>query len=294
VFAAGLGRQQDGVVEVTRRTCRVTRHTTEPWYAFAALVLRPVLTAFTRRRWTHTERLPASGGVVVVPNHISHVDPLIIAHYLYDNGRLPRFLAKSSLFDVIFVRRVLRGAGQIPVYRESREAGDAFREAVAAVRRGECVVVYAEGTLTRDPDLWPMAGKTGAARIALETGCPVLPMAAWGPQDLLAPYGKVPHLFPRPTMQVTLGPPVDLSDLETGTAPDPQALRTATDRIMAAVTELVAQLRDEPAPTTRVDPKAADLATTGDAHVVYHLDRHPRRRGRPSTPAPAQDRDSSQ
>jgi 1-acyl-sn-glycerol-3-phosphate acyltransferase len=258
----------------------VTRRTTEPWYAFAVLVLRPLLTAFTRRSWTHTERLPASGGIVVVPNHISHVDPLIVAHYLYDNGRLPRFLAKASLFQVFFVRRVLRGARQIPVYRESREAGDAFRDAVDAVRRGECVVVYAEGTLTRDPDLWPMAGKTGAARIALETGCPVLPMAAWGPQELLAPYSKRPHLFPRTTVQVTLGPPVDLSDLREAAA-DPETLRIATDRIMAAVTALVAELRDEPAPGTRLDPRDAELATTGDAHVVYHLDRHGRRRPRP-------------
>ena len=254
--------------------------TQEPWYRFAAAVLRPVLTAVTRRVWTGQENLPASGGCVVVPNHLSHADPLVVAHYLYDNGRLPRFLAKASLFDVFFVRRVLRGARQIPVYRESREAGDAYREAVAAVRRGECVVVYAEGTLTRDPDLWPMAGKTGAARIGLETGCPVLPMAAWGPQDLLAPYGRVPHLLGRTTVEVTVGPPVDLSDLTSSSgAPDPQTLRVATDRIMAAVTDLVARLRDEPAPATRLDPRAADVASTGDAHVVYHLDRQRARRG---------------
>jgi 1-acyl-sn-glycerol-3-phosphate acyltransferase len=257
----------------------VTPRTQEPWYRFAATVLRPVMSAVTKRVWTGAENLPASGGFVVVPNHISHADPLVVAHFLYDNGRLPRFLAKASLFDVFFVRRVLRGAKQIPVYRESREAGDAYREAVAAVRRGECVVVYAEGTLTRDPDLWPMAGKTGAARIALETGCPVLPMAVWGPQDLLAPYGKVPHLLGRTTVEVALGPPVDLSDLERSGPPDPQTLREATERIMAAVTGLVAQLRDEPAPTTRLDPRSADLATTGDAHVVYNLDRSRSRSG---------------
>jgi 1-acyl-sn-glycerol-3-phosphate acyltransferase len=256
----------------------VTPRTQEPWFRFAATVLRPVMRAVTKRVWTGTENLPASGGFVVVPNHISHVDPLVVAHYLYDNGRLPRFLAKSSLFEVFFVGRVLRGAKQIPVYRESREAGDAYREAVAAVRRGECVVVYAEGTLTRDPDLWPMAGKTGAARIALETGCPVLPMAAWGPQDLLEPYGKVPHVLGRTTVEVTVGPPVDLSDLEQGGTPDPHTLRVATERIMAAVTDLVAALRDEQAPQTRLDPRAADLASTGDAHVVYNLDRQRGRR----------------
>jgi len=256
----------------------VTRRTQEPWYRFAAAVLRPPLTLVTKRVWSGQENLPATGGFVVVPNHVSHVDPLVVAHYLYDNGRLPRFLAKASLFDVFFVRRVLRGAKQIPVYRESREAGDAYWEAVAAVRAGECVVVYAEGTLTRDPDLWPMAGKTGAARIALETGCPVLPMAAWGPQDLLEPYGKVPHLIGRTTVLVALGPPVDLSDLRGSSQPDPATLRMGTERIMTAVTELVARLRGEPAPTTRIDPRTSDLATTGDAHVVYHLDRPRSRR----------------
>jgi len=257
----------------------VARRKQEPAYAFAIAVIRPLLMLFTRRRWTHTDRLPATGGLVVVPNHVSHIDPLVVAHYLYDNGRLPRFLAKASLFDVFFVRRILRGAKQIPVYRESTVAGDAYREAVDAVRRGECIVVYAEGTLTRDPDLWPMTGKTGAARIALETGCPVLPLAAWGPQDLLAPYGKRPHLIPPPMMQVTLGPPVDLSDLREGAA-DPRTLRIATERIMAAVTEQVAELRGEPAPTTRLDPRAAAIATTGDPHVVYHLETRRRRRAR--------------
>ncbi len=251
----------------------------EPWYAFAAAVLRPVMFAVTRREWTHAERLPADGGLVVVPNHLSHADPLVVAHYLNDNGRRPRFMAKASLFEVFFVRRVLRGARQIPVYRESRDAGDAYRGAVDSVRSGECVVVYAEGTLTRDPRLWPMEGKTGAARIALATGCPVLPLANWGAQDLIAPYGRRPHLWPRPLVQVTLGEPVDLSDL-LGLEPTPAVLRQATDRIMDALTVLLAELRGEPAPGQRLDPRGSDLATTGNAHVAYQLDRRRRRRMR--------------
>jgi 1-acyl-sn-glycerol-3-phosphate acyltransferase len=256
----------------------LARWRNEPWFSFAALVLRPLMMAATRRDWQHTERLPRSGGLVVVPNHISHIDPLVVAHYLYDNGRWPRFLAKASLFDLFFVGRVLRGAGQIPVYRESVGAGDALRDAVAAVRAGECVVVYAEGTLTRDPHGWPMAGKSGAARIALETGCPVLPMAAWGPQDLLPPYARRPHLVPRPTMQVTVGDPVDLSDLAGRL--DARTVTVATERIMAAVTQLVAELRDEEPPATRFDPRTSALARTGDAHVAYDLGGSGRRRGK--------------
>ncbi len=260
----------------------MARRKQEPAYAFAASILRPLLTLTTRRDWRGTDYLPREGGVVVVPNHVSHADPLVVAHYLYDQGRLPRFLAKASLFDVFFVRRILKGAKQIPVYRETHEAGHSLRDAVAAVRAGECVVVYAEGTLTRDPRLWPMAGKTGAARIALTTGCPVLPMAAWGPQDLLAPYSKRPHLVPRKTMQVRLGPPVDLSDLEPdpGVAPSSQALHEATERIMAAVTALVEDIRGEQAPPVRVDPREGGRAGTGNAHVQYQLDGKRRAPGR--------------
>jgi 1-acyl-sn-glycerol-3-phosphate acyltransferase len=248
----------------------VPRRKQEPWYAFAALILRPLLTVFTRREWSGAAHLPTEGGVVVVPNHVSHVDPLVVAHFLYEQGRLPRFLAKASLFSVFFIRRVFRGAKQIPVYRETSGAGSSLRDAIAAVRAGECVVVYAEGTLTRDPHLWPMAGKTGAARIALTTGCPVLPLAAWGPQEILAPYSKRPHLLPRKTMQVRLGPPVELDDL-LALPITAESLHEATDRIMNAVTALLEDIRGERAPATRLDPRAEGVAATGDAHVRYDL-----------------------
>jgi 1-acyl-sn-glycerol-3-phosphate acyltransferase len=264
---------------------RVVRRPREPWYGFAAAVLRPPITAVSRKDWHGAGNLPREGGVIVVPNHISHVDPLVVAHFLYNQRRPARFLAKSSLFEVPFVRRVMRGAGQIPTYRETRGAGFALRDAVSAVRAGEVVVVYAEGTLTRDPKLWPMAGKTGAARIAFETGAPVLPMAVWGAQHLLPPYSKRPHLWPRTTNQVWLGSPVELADLEaeftTATGPrSGEILQRATDRIMDAVTTLLADVRGEPAPAHRLDPRAERFAPTGDAHVRYDLGDRSRESGR--------------
>ena len=66
--------------------------------------------------------------------------------------------------------------------------------------------IYPEGTITKDPDLWPMIGKTGAARVALETGCPVIPIAQWGPQEILAPYSKRLRLLPPKTVHVLAGP----------------------------------------------------------------------------------------
>lgn len=240
------------------------------WYRFAVGLLKPPVIVFTRRRWLNRELLPATGGIVVAPNHTSHMDPLVVAHYLYDSGRPPRFLAKDGLFDVPFVGHVLSEAKQIPVHRTTGSAADAMRSAVDAVQAGECVVVYPEGTLTRDPDLWPMRGKTGAARIALATGCPVIPMAHWGAQDVLAPYAKRPHVFPPQTVTVTVGPPVDLADLM-GRPITAELLAEATDRIMDSITALVAELRDEPAPDgERLDPKAEGLPETGKVDIDYH------------------------
>lgn len=228
-------------------------------YRIAVGVLKPLVVATTRHTWRGNEHLPTEGGVVVCPNHLSYADPVTVAHFLYDSGRPPRFLAKSGIFQVPVVGPVLRGAGQIPVYRESRDATKALAAAIQSVRRGECVVVYPEGTITRDPTLWPMVGKTGAARIALSTGAPVVPVAHWGTQELLAPYAKRPHVFPPKHVRVLAGPPVDLEDLR-GRDLSVDVLRQATVRIMAAVTGLLAQLRGEPAPTQPFDPRTASDA----------------------------------
>lgn len=231
-------------------------------YRFAVGILRPLLMVLTKRDWRGAENLPRTGGFVVAPNHVSHLDPVIFAHFVYDNGREPYFLGKEGVFRVPVVGAILRGAQQIPVYRNTGRAADSYRAAVAAVEQGKCVAVYPEGTLTRDPDLWPMVGKTGAARIALATRCPVIPVAQWGPQEILEPYGKRPKLLPRKTMRVSAGPPVDLSDLHdrprTG-----EVLREATNRIMAAITVELEQIRSEKAPLERFDARKHGLPETG-------------------------------
>ena len=201
----------------------------------AVPIVKPTLLAVTRRTWIDGDKIPSTGGCILVFNHISHVDPLLAAHFVYDHGRLPRYLAKSGLFKNRGLSFFLRAAGQIPVERLSRNAVGAYDAAVQAVRDGECVVVYPEGTLTRDPHLWPMTGKSGAARIALETGCPVIPVGQWGAQALLAPYSHKPDLFPRKTIHMKAGPPVELSDL-VALPRSTEVINRATDRIMDALT----------------------------------------------------------
>jgi 1-acyl-sn-glycerol-3-phosphate acyltransferase len=231
-------------------------------YRLAIRLLRPLFMVLTRRDWSGSENLPTEGGWVVVTNHNSHLDPLFFAHYMVDHGRSPRFLGKIEVFNVPVVGAVLRSADQIPVHRESGQAVDAYRSAVAAVRAGKCVAIYPEGTLTRDPGLWPMRGKTGAARVALETRCPVVPVAHWGAQDVLGPYAKVPHLVPRRTVHVRAGAPVPLEDLY-GRPITSEVLREATDRIMAGITGVLEELRGEKAPPERFDPRSHGLTSIG-------------------------------
>lgn len=227
-----------------------------------ALLRRPLL-MLTKRDWRGVEHLPEEGGCLLVTNHVSEFDPIPFGHFVVDNGRLPRFLGKAEVFAVPVVGRIVTSAGQIPVYRMTTDAAKAFSAAVQAVNDGECVIVYPEGTISRDPGLWPMVGKTGAARIALTTGCPVIPCAQWGPNHLLPPYARKPSLFPRKTMHIWAGEPVDLADLQ-GQRMTPAVLREATNRIMAAITVLLEQIRGEQAPEHRFDSKAAGLPEIGN------------------------------
>ena len=213
-------------------------------FRFAAAILWPFMMIFTKRDWRGTRNLDVDSGIVLATNHLSWFDPIVISHVLWDNRRPPRFLAKDSLFRVPVVGWIMSSAGQIPVVRGTPDAAVAVQSAVDAAERGECVIVYPEGTITKDPDMWPMAAKTGAARIALTAHVPVIPMAHWGAQQVMGPYKKEMRLLPRKTMHVIVGPPVDLSDLY-GKPLDADTLHEATERIMTAITELLRQLRKE-------------------------------------------------
>jgi 1-acyl-sn-glycerol-3-phosphate acyltransferase len=230
-----------------------------PTYRFAAFVLKPPMTVLTKRDWDGhhhlREHYPPNDGIVVVSNHLSWFDPIALAHVMWNNGRAPRFMAKEALFQVPGFGMVVQNLRQIPVLRETSGAADSVSAAVEAVNEGEAVVVYPEGTITRDPDLWPMTGRTGAARISLLSGAPVIPIAQWGPQDVMAPYAKEFKMIPPKTMHMRVGAPVPLDDLR-NVAITTEVLQTATTRIMDELTHLLEEIRGEQAPPQRLDFRA--------------------------------------
>lgn len=213
--------------------------------------LRPLLIALTKRDWKGMENLP-DGGFVLAPNHLSHVDPFLIAWFMLDHNVPPRFLAKDTLMSLPVGGRILRNAEQIPVYRSTEGAAESLRAAIAAVNDGKVVTIYPEGTITRDSAAWPMTGRTGAVRVALASGKPLVPVMQWGPQAILWPYTKLPKIFPRKTFQVRVGKPMDLSAYE-GKPLTEELLHAATDELMDTLTAMMAEVRGELPSTPRID-----------------------------------------
>ena len=232
------------------------------WYRLAVVLVKPPLLLLTRRRWIGLDRVPATGGVILAVNHISFIDPLCVADaIMFSTKRMPRFLAKSTLFEGNgLVGRTMRGANQIPVHRNTSDASLALKSAVEALQAGELVLIYPEGTVSRDPQKWPMATRTGVARLALLSGAPVLPVAQWGAQEIHDSYrSNRLRLLARPLITVEVGPPVDLEAWRDQELTRP-VLREATDAVMVEVRSMLEGIRGEQAPASVFDPSIQKTA----------------------------------
>ncbi len=213
----------------------------------------PVCALLFDLRIRHAERIPATGGVLLVANHVSVLDPLACGMLVYDAGRVPRFLAKSSLFTGL-AGTILRAAGHIPVHRGTAAAQSSMGAAEQALAAGEVVVIYPEGSVTRDRDWWPMEARTGAARLALASDAVVVPLAQWGPQRVHDYHAGKLHLRLRTRAEYLVGEPVDLTDLRAqvhrGQPVPAQLLHQTTDRLMGRVRDQLGEVRGERPPPT--------------------------------------------
>ena len=219
---------------------RGLRDLAEPWFRVCTAVgLSPVKVWF-RWRFEGLEHIPAAGPAIVACNHASYLDPFANAYAVLQAGRRPRFLAKNDLFAIPVVGRALRGAGQIPVQRGTGDRTPLL-EAERALDRGEVVLIYPEGTVTRRPDHLPMEGKTGAVRLSLSTGVPITPMVSWGSHAVWQKSGPGSLKFGRPVWVKVVE---SMNMAATGAATsDYDAVRDLTADMMQTLTELVIELR---------------------------------------------------
>lgn len=218
------------------------------WIRLCVAVIYPLDGLLFRIRWRNLDRVPApsEGGVVIAINHVSQVDTVLMARFVWQAGRIPRFMVKVTMFGWPIVGRILRGASQIPVSRGTGSAAESLQTAAVALERGEAVIIYPEGTTTKDPAGWPMQGKTGIARLVLlSPNTPVIPVGQWGADQHRG--FALRRVLRRRTAEVSVGEPVDLSRFR-GVEADAETLREITDVIMTAVRDEVARLRESTPP----------------------------------------------
>ena len=238
-------------------------HGTNFAFKIGTKVVIPLLNLVGKKVWSGGENIPKSGKTIVASNHLSYLDVLFLTHFLYRNGRAPRYIGKEGVFKVPVIGKIVLAAGMVPVARESKDASKALDHALKLLDIGHCVGVYPEGTLTRDPNGWPMVAKTGLARLAISTRTPVIPVAQWGAQVLMPTYSKKIKLFPRTQITLKAGKPVDLSQWY-GKEDDQQALIEATAKVMREITTLLEEIRGEKRPEVIFDPHTSDLPRIGN------------------------------
>jgi 1-acyl-sn-glycerol-3-phosphate acyltransferase len=205
----------------------------EPVYSVARTVLLPPL--HYGMKWTIEggHLVPPRGPVILASNHTSYLDPLVLAYLADRRHRRVRFLTKAELFDKKPLGFLLRQIHQIPVVRNSPSAAGSLELAVEALGRGECVAIFPEGTISLD--LEPMAGKSGTARLAAQSGVPVTPVGLWGAHRTLF-KGRKPHWRWGVAETAVVGPQVRVGAEEN--------VHDATDRIMGAIAACVARARE--------------------------------------------------
>ena len=232
-------------------------------FNLGAKVVIPLLNLVAKKVWRGGENLPKSGKIIVASNHVSYLDVLFLSHFLFRNGRAPRYIGKEGVFKVPVIGKIILAAGMVPVARESKDASKALDHAVRLLNVGHCIGVYPEGTLTRDPEGWPMVAKTGLARLAIATQTPVIPIAQWGSQIVMPTYEKKIKFFPRTPIKILAGKPLDLSAWY-GKENDQVALLEATAFVMRELTNLLEEIRGEKRPVEIFDPHNSNLPRTGN------------------------------
>lgn len=238
-------------------------HGTNLTFKICTKIVIPILNLVGKKQWRGAENIPKTGPIIVASNHVSYLDVLFLTHFLYRSGRAPRYIGKEGVFKVPVIGKIVLAAGQIPVIREGKDAAKALEHAVKTLQAGHLLGVYPEGTLTRDSQGWPMIAKTGLARLAISTQTHVIPIAQWGSQIVMPTYEKKIKFFPRTTIKILAGEPLDLSRWY-GKENDPVALVEATAFVMRAITDLLEGLRGEKRPVEIFDPHTSTLPRTGN------------------------------
>ena len=241
-------------------------HVKEPNVAtrVVAYALGGLVRTLFRTKVEGLEKLPKTGGYVLAANHVTYLDALAVAYMVYFQARrTPHFLAKGNLFKTRLVGDLLLACEQVPVYRGGHSNREPMDAAHTVLEAGRVITIFPEGTLTREPDGWPMRGKIGALKLALDCNVPFIPMAQWGTEQVLATYSK--KLRPKPwhSVRMIIGEPLNL-DKYRGRKLNNSEYTEVTELAMREIIKLTEQLRGSKAPKEIFDPRDHGLSEYGN------------------------------
>lgn len=200
-------------------------------------IVGAALTIFKVMSWdiraSGVEHIPLDGPAVLATNHIGYLDFVFVGAAARERGRLVRFLAKKEVFDHKVAGPLMRGMKHIPVDRFGR-ANDSIDDSVTALKAGEVVGMFPESTI--NPSFVTGTGRSGAARMAMAAGAPLIPGAVWGSQRILT-KGRPKNFQRKVPILVSFGPPIPYAPVD-----DPKEV---TERLMTEIKGLVGSVREE-------------------------------------------------
>ncbi len=240
-------------------------------YAVLAAVVGTLTALFSRLqverqrgRREAARRLP-DGPIIVISNHTSYADGVLLALACRRMGRSLRMLATSGLFRAPIIGGLARKLGFIAVKRGAADASASLDDAAVALANGQAIGLYPEGRLTRDPMMWPERAKTGAVRLALRTGAPIVPVAMVGAHHVVGrrrvAVTLIANVVRRPKVSTKVGRAIDvraLMNIGPATEPTNDEVRHAADLVMRQLVDLIEDLRGQTAPDPIGVPGLAD------------------------------------
>jgi 1-acyl-sn-glycerol-3-phosphate acyltransferase len=231
-------------------------------------IIKPAVACFTKRKVLGAEKLEKyqNTPLLVVSTHMSNLDSVFPPTLLSEYGIYAKVFAKDTLWKNPILKPLLNVTNMIPVKRNSKDAANSLDIAKSVLDNNECILIYPEGTTTKDPDYWPMSGKTGAARLAFQNDVTVLPIAQDGAQNVFNIKNRKNsksllggHLLSRQTITMSVGEPIELDDLkskyllESDLDAKKLVLKEATDKIMQTLASMVGDMRNTSPPAELYD-----------------------------------------
>lgn len=229
------------------------------FFRFVVNVIRLFIKFRVKRVVENIDKIPSEGPCIVIANHFNEFDAVLATEFVTQAHRAPRIFAKSSLWKIPIVKQAFNSGNLIPVNRGTKEAAKSLEVANEGLKNGDLIFIFPEGTISKDPQSWPMTCKTGAARLAIMSNAKVIPILQDGAQFLSKTCDKNVSWYQKHKkgnkvlIHLKAFDPIDFTDLFTKSSDNldeisDDLVKKVNQRIESTLTKIVEENRGVKAP----------------------------------------------